>query len=861
MKIKLKKITALLLALLLLAGADFSIAASAQSEIAASGQCGESVYWSFDSETGVLTVSGTGSMYDYDYDGSPFYADESIRQVVIESGVTHIGNNAFNCCLDLRTVRVMESSASVGEYAFLECLNMTDIYYNGTSSEYDDFYEKIQNGNTDFTGAEIHYLKELTENFYGPISYDIINNEVAITYCDTSLSGVYDIPSEINGLPVVKLSYSCFSYCEYITGINIPGSVKEVDSYAFDNCSGLKSVSFGEGVTEIGISAFSGCSGLESVSLPSTLRVIGNSVFSGCISLSSVSVSSDSQYFLTDSSGVLYTKDYSELIWYPVGKTDDAYAVSEKTKTIREYAFSNAENLRNVTADGSLEKICTYAFKNCYKLESVTVPDTVNEIGEYAFANTALTGIVAPKGITEIKDGTYYMCSKLKKVEIPDAVTVCDKAFSDVKPEEFIIGAGVLQSNDFSSFKTGKFTVSESNPYFSSDEQGVLFNKDKTVLIRYPVLSDISEYTIPDSVTEIGKNAFNSAAKLSVLIMPASTEKIGNTAFSYSKIIYIGYMGTQAEWDEIEIGKTAFMSGKDIEIFNEYGKISGSCGESLSWLYSESEDTLIISGSGEMDSNASFNNYGWYSFKDEIRLVDIADGVTSVGANAFAGCGNLNEVCLGKDVEIIGENAFADCTELTFAAIMSDSFTAENAFSNNSSNLSFVADKSNTAAADFAGANGANLITAEYSERDDGSKVLSFSGETVVYSDMPYSFIDIFIASYMSADYIHFDRLAFDGENAADYSISLDELDTQSAELAFTDLYVRIGDEPFSFGNVLKLLKEGNLDAFKLNAPAETKGAIAQFFDDVAEVIEKVYISALKLMSKVVNFVVKFFKK
>ena len=74
-----------------------SISVSAEGET--SGQCGENVFWSLDD--GVLTISGSGKMYDYNYDDSPFYCRQDITSVVIKSGVTSIGSYVFNACTNM----------------------------------------------------------------------------------------------------------------------------------------------------------------------------------------------------------------------------------------------------------------------------------------------------------------------------------------------------------------------------------------------------------------------------------------------------------------------------------------------------------------------------------------------------------------------------------------------------------------------------------------------------------------------------------------------------------------------------------------------------------------------------------------
>lgn len=877
MKLKLKKLTALILSALILVSAaplakiGFSITAAAEGALSASGQCGKSVSWSFGSETGVLTISGTGAMDNYTSGKSPFYANEDIRQVVVEQGVSSIGDYAFEECMALRTVRISNSVASAGENAFDFCFEMRDVYFDGTSSEWKSF--TAADGNYYLESAKIHYLSGSSEKLYGPLTYKESDGKAVITYCDKSLSGAYSIPSEIGGLPVAEISGSSFASCAFITEINIAGSVKTVGSLAFSKCEQLKSVSLGEGVQEIKDKAFSDCTALETVSLPSTLETLGNSVFSGCTCLKDISAGSASQHFTSDN-GVLYTKDYSELIIYPAAKTAENYTVNANTEIIRNYAFSCAGRL--VTLDAASTKLKTIgvrAFENCYSLKSAAFPVTVSEIGECAFDNTAVTEVAAGENLTEIKEGTYNMCS-LETAVIPDSVTVCDKGFSNATAQEYVIGSGLNGSNDLSLFVTGKFTVSKDNKYFSSDAYGVLFNKDKTVLIRFPVLSDIEKYEIPDTVTEIGRDAFSASESPEMLAVPTSVQTIGDNAFYYSEIGSICYKGTEDEWNSIEISKSAFLGSEELQRYNEYGKDSGTCGENLTWSFNSSTNSLVISGSGAMDSNASFNDYGWYSFKDRIEYVEAADGVTSIGANAFAGCTALGEIYLGRGVKAIGENAFAGCTALTLVTLMADGFTAENAFSSVNANLTVIAPKDNAASADFASEKDAQLITVDYYTQEDET-VLAFNGGTTVYQGFSYNYLTNILAEYPEADNLFFDRLVFDGVSASELDGVIDEdteisADASSDYLTFNNLYIVLrivrGDteEKITFGRFLELLESGNLDAFKLDISSdepESQGFFEKLFNDIADGVDRFVIRALNLMSKVVNFIVGIFKK
>ncbi|MBQ7580977.1 MAG: leucine-rich repeat domain-containing protein, partial [Clostridia bacterium] len=96
-------------------------------KLAATGQCGDNVFWSFNSSTGTLTISGTGKMYDYNWNGSPFYENSSIKSVTIQSGVTSIGKDAFSWCSSLTSITIPDSVTNIGDSAFSGCNSLTSI--------------------------------------------------------------------------------------------------------------------------------------------------------------------------------------------------------------------------------------------------------------------------------------------------------------------------------------------------------------------------------------------------------------------------------------------------------------------------------------------------------------------------------------------------------------------------------------------------------------------------------------------------------------------------------------------------------------------------------------------------------------
>ena len=393
---------------------DVSIEASAET----SGTCGEKVTWTFDESTGTLTISGTGEMDENLYWNCPWEDfRDNIETIIINDGVTIIGDYAFYDCNSLTSVTIPDSVTSIGDNAFYNCSSLIGITIPDSVSS---------------IGSEAFYHCDCIKNISVPDSVTLISYG-AFEHC-YSLTSV-TIPDSVTTIDAWAFGYChnltsitipdsvtsigsyAFLNCESLTNVDIPDSVTVIDNDAFRDCTRLADIIIGDGVTTIGLYAFYNCTSLTSVTIPDSVISIddyifhdctalanvtigggvisiGNSIFEGCESLTRITVDSNNQYYSSDEYGVLFNKDKTTLIQYPVGNTRTNYTIPD-----------------------SVTLISYGAFKHCYSLTSVTIPDSVTSIGDSAFKGcTSLASVTIPDNVTTIGDYTFYSCDSLTDV-------------------------------------------------------------------------------------------------------------------------------------------------------------------------------------------------------------------------------------------------------------------------------------------------------------------------------------------------------------------------------------------------------------------------------------------------------------
>ena len=415
-----KKLTAGALALLMVgtalpSGSDFTglfggsvMSASAQTT---SGECGENATWEFDSETGKLTISGTGAMYDYDGMNMPWIEEiENIKSIEIGEGITAIGRWAFTNAENAASVTIPDGVTTIGEAAFAVCgFSSIDIPSTVTSI-----------GSYAFTESKM-------------INVTIPGGVTVINEC-------------------------VFQGCDLLESVVIPQGVTSINNGAFGGCESLKIIVIPSTVTSIDYCAFNGCNAVDDVFLlvndPTNLEWgTGESYFKdGRATKCHVPNGTADDYrtkFNEVDYNVTFVDDLEEIkcgdnaYWkmtdtdddgtpdkLTISGTGDMYDFNIDTNIMPWYQYIN--DIKSVEIADGITKIGDHALRNCSALTSVDIPDSVTEIGDFAFYSSELIEDVAlPGKLTSIGEGAFAYCSSLKNISIPKSVTtIGNMAFS-----------------------------------------------------------------------------------------------------------------------------------------------------------------------------------------------------------------------------------------------------------------------------------------------------------------------------------------------------------------------------------------------------------------------------------------------
>lgn len=379
-----KHITRLLCAAILLLA--LCIGASAAGT---SGKCGPSAYWSFDSSTGTLTISGSGAMDDCvfqwgDPDPRPWSACLSeIKTVVIGDSITKIGREAFSS-VPCTAVKIGKNVQVIGENAFQNCTSLTgDLVIPDSVTTIDRwaFFGSVISNGTLTLGKGLRTIGERA-------------------FTDCSFSGGLTIPEGVTeiaeGAFCSSSKYSGSPAHGKITGtLTLPSTLKTIGAYAFAYEGFSGELLIPDGVTCIGANAFAECDGFGgTLSLPDSVKTVGEWAFYQCEGFTGLKLPAGLTKI--EKLSFAFMAGLKTEVAIPEGVTEIGEGAFECSympsvrlpstlKKIEEQAFMHAHNLTKITLPDGLETIGDEAFDGCRFKKAIVLPASIKSIGKKAF--------------------------------------------------------------------------------------------------------------------------------------------------------------------------------------------------------------------------------------------------------------------------------------------------------------------------------------------------------------------------------------------------------------------------------------------------------------------------------------------
>ena len=595
-----------------------ALVASVSAIYAQSGTCGNNLTWMLDAETAVLTISGTGTMNDFDPRRNPVpwgNYTSIIKTVIINDGVTSIGGEAFAECSSLTSVTIPNSVTSIGGYAFDFCSSLTSITI--------------------------------------PESVTSIG-ESAFGLCE-SLTSI-TIPNSVTSIEMWT-----FTACSSLTSVTIGNSVTSIGEQAFASCSSLTSITIPESVTSIGHYAFGYCSSLTSITIPNSVTSIGAWAFYGCSSLTSPVYNAHCfAYMPTSYSGT--------------------YTIPEGIEQIAGGAFAGCSSLTSVTIPESVTSIGDYAFRGCSFLTSITceaeTPPTIG--GTYTFDGISKSipvyvpcGCVeaykAASGWSDFTNIQVLLAEYSIKVSVNDTImgnaavvenTACGNMISATpnfgyhfvqwsdgnteNPRTLELTQDTTLTAEFAQSFSGQcgdslyWELVDTTLHITG--KGEMYDYKSNTAPWKVLVSSIKVLTIAEDVTKIGYDAFDACTALVTIVWNA---KHAADAYIDGQYVYPIFSGIRSQI-------TSFTFGEAVEYIPSY-------------LCSGMENLTSVT------IPESVTSIGYAAFYNctSLTSVTIPNSVTSIGKYAFYGCSSLTSITIPNSVTSIGDAAFSSCNNIT----------------------------------------------------------------------------------------------------------------------------------------------------------------------------------------------------
>ncbi len=721
---------------------------------------------------------------------------------------------------------------------------------------------------------------------------------------------------------VTSIGNEAFRYCSNLATVVIGDDVKTIGNNAFEGCYALTEVTLGKRVETIGGWAFYYCNNLPSIAIPRSITFFGNRAFESCYRLTAVHITD-----LAAWCGVMAGGDCANPLsvaehLYLNGAEVKDLVIPDGVKTINNGAFENCQGLRAVTIPKSVTNIKNKAFRNCNNLNTVNIEGNGTIIGPYAFYSSNLTTLNITGSIASLGEYAFNGCNRLNKVDITDLAAWCKmtvNAYSNpldyagqlwvngTKITDLVIPNGVTTINGgvFSQFKglksvsipssvtsigNGSFqycsnleSVSMPNSITSigtnafqncSGMTSVKLSSGLTAIPNYAFAgcTGLTAVVIPEGVTSVGDYAFQNCSGmtsvklssgltaipnyafagctgLTAVVIPEGVTSVGDYAFQNCSAMTSVEIPSTVNW----LGKYDFdgctaLSEVGITDLAAWCKMRFGAEKASPFFYAK---TMKLNGEPVTDLvfPEGISTIGAYAFAEYkgLKSVVIGNDVTSIAEGAFQDCRDLKDVTIGSSVTSVGQYAFRNCTGMQNLVVGNSVNSIGNQTFENCGNLrSIVVVKGNSkydsrdnCNALIVTATNALLLGCRNTVIPEGIKTIAdgafFGCKGLAYINIPNSVTSISTSAFSSSDLkeIEFhcsktEQYLFQNKSSLERVI----LGSEVTSIAFGTFYgctnmqtiISYIQQPFAYGtNAFKF--NNTYNTCKLIVPAGTRDA------------------------------------
>lgn len=708
---KLRKIFTLVLCVVMSVMQVITVSAD---EIIASGFCGadgENLTWSLSSD-GIMTITGSGDMEDYGYSSDPPWEEikDEIRTLIIDLGVTSIGeyafygcsqllkvdipgtvtdinNSAFAWCENLTGIEIPEGVEYIGQYAFSRCYGFASIYIPASVNFIDgeafwdnyDIYDDrglaridVSEKNEAYTSIDgVLFSKDMTaliiypeghtgETYSVPTGVESINRRAfdgsflkqiqlpigLKKICSGAFENCYDLTEISIPDTVITLESFAFEHCRALTSVKLPTGINLIPSYIFDGCSSLENIEIPNGVAEIARHSFDGCESLKTVTIPRTIIFIGEDAFD------------IGSYYWCDLETVNYMGNERQWDGIIKGEGNDqllganiVFGNSPDYGQCGETTYWSVDgDTLTISGTGAMEDYpVIYPQWTIYDYSKLVIEDGITHIGQYSFYETYYSR-ESLKTVGECHLNTVYIPASVEEIG-PDAFAECNKL-------EYVYYSGTKED-------WARIDISDSNNECLTENAKIIFNYGSTTAAITDVELNVDENNNEITLT-VSTNNVPASATMKAIGFGKNDKFLGISSIENGTAILASEDVQSVKvicWESPESMKP-LCPAREVAVPGQEIVDSGYCGadgENLTWELN-ARGELTVDGSGEMESWEYGIEPPWGNDVTEVLL---GDSVTNIGDFAFANCVNLEKVIIGENVTHIGNRAFISCENIT----------------------------------------------------------------------------------------------------------------------------------------------------------------------------------------------------